>query len=296
MFLRRLPRGDGRGAFGLAPVAHCPPVGAAETPSQDRQRDLAAERVRLEAEFFRLFKAEKLDDAIPIGEKLVSNLRQSLVSKTPGPEGERALRQTQENLESLLSWLVGQHARCGDWATAIRKQRELAEAVEQVYGKDDYRARDARWEIAYRELLQRLKPEDARQLVNADQAEKNFIALYGQGKYREARPLSEEILQVRCRLLEDSDSRIATSLNNLASLYQHQGDYARAEPLFRQASESWKKAAGENHPEYATSLNNLASLYQDQADYCAGRAAVPPGDGNPQEGPRGESPPLCRKP
>ena len=63
-------------------------------------------------------------------------------------------------------------------------------------------------------------------------------------------------------MLGENHPDYATSLNNLAGLYQAMGDYAKAEPLFRQALEINKRALGENHPDYATSLNNLAALYQ----------------------------------
>ncbi len=55
----------------------------------------------------------------------------------------------------------------------------------------------------------------------------------------------------------------ATSLNNLAVLYEAMGRFTDAEPLYRQAMEICKVQLGENHPDYAISLNNLAGLYQD---------------------------------
>ena len=57
---------------------------------------------------------------------------------------------------------------------------------------------------------------------------------------------------------------MATSLNNLAGLYQAQGKYAEAEPLYQRALAIWEKALGPEHPDVATSLNNLAALYQAQ--------------------------------
>jgi tetratricopeptide (TPR) repeat protein len=55
---------------------------------------------------------------------------------------------------------------------------------------------------------------------------------------------------------------VATSLNNLAALYQTQGDYAKAEPLYKRSLAIWEKALGPDHPNVATSLENLAKLYR----------------------------------
>ena len=61
---------------------------------------------------------------------------------------------------------------------------------------------------------------------------------------------------------------MATSLNNLATLYQAMGRYAEAEPLFRRGLEIREKQLGEDHPDVATSLNNLADLYQGHGRYA----------------------------
>ena len=60
---------------------------------------------------------------------------------------------------------------------------------------------------------------------------------------------------------------MATSLNNLAALYQAQGKYGEAEPLYQRALAIWEKALGPEHPDVATSLNNLAGLYYAQGKY-----------------------------
>ncbi len=64
------------------------------------------------------------------------------------------------------------------------------------------------------------------------------------------------------------DPRLATSLNNLALLYQARGKYAEAEPLQRRSLTIREKVLGPQHPNVATSLNNLAGLYQDQGKYA----------------------------
>ena len=53
---------------------------------------------------------------------------------------------------------------------------------------------------------------------------------------------------------------VATSLNNLASLYYAQGKYAEAEPLYKRALPIDEKALGPDHPHVATSLENYAAL------------------------------------
>ena len=53
----------------------------------------------------------------------------------------------------------------------------------------------------------------------------------------------------------------ATSLNNLAVLYNSQGKYDDAEPLFKRALAVREEVLGPMHPDTATSLNNLAVLY-----------------------------------
>jgi tetratricopeptide (TPR) repeat protein len=53
---------------------------------------------------------------------------------------------------------------------------------------------------------------------------------------------------------------LATSLNNLASLYQAQGRYAEAEPLHKRSLAIREKALGPEHPDVATALENYAAL------------------------------------
>jgi tetratricopeptide (TPR) repeat protein len=81
------------------------------------------------------------------------------------------------------------------------------------------------------------------------------------GDYAKAEPLYRQALEIRKQVLGDKHPDYATSLNNLAGLYELMGDYAKAEPLFRQALAIDKEALGDKHPECAQSLSNLAALY-----------------------------------
>jgi CHAT domain-containing protein/tetratricopeptide (TPR) repeat protein len=61
--------------------------------------------------------------------------------------------------------------------------------------------------------------------------------------------------------------QLATSIYNLAGLYQEQGRYAEAEPLLKRSLAISEKAFGPEHPDVASSLNNLASVYHHQGRY-----------------------------
>ena len=85
--------------------------------------------------------------------------------------------------------------------------------------------------------------------------------LVQQGKFSEAIPLQQQVLAWTEKTYGPDHLDTATSLNNLAFLYDNQGFYAKAEPLFLRALAIWEKALGPDHPTTAASLNNLAGLY-----------------------------------
>jgi len=69
-----------------------------------------------------------------------------------------------------------------------------------------------------------------------------------------------QALAMTKRLLGDEHPSVATSLNNLAFLYNSQGRYSDAEPLYIQALEIAEKQLGENHPNTITIGENLEYL------------------------------------
>ena len=58
---------------------------------------------------------------------------------------------------------------------------------------------------------------------------RRIVELYREGKFKEAIPLAEKLVALTKRAKGDEDPDTATSLNNLAELYQAMGDYAKAE-------------------------------------------------------------------
>ena len=70
------------------------------------------------------------------------------------------------------------------------------------------------------------------------------------------------------RLFKGDHSDVATSLNNLGSLYRAQGKYADAETLLKDALDMSKRLHKGDHPDLAQSLKNLGSLYLSQGKYA----------------------------
>ena len=102
----------------------------------------------------------------------------------------------------------------------------------------------------------------------ANRLDQEAEELYKQGQYSEATTLIEEALKIRKNLYPEQDhSDVATSLNNLAFLYQAQGRYTKAETLYKEALTMRKRLYSQDHPDVAQSLNNLAFLYQAQGRY-----------------------------
>ncbi|MEH2367891.1 tetratricopeptide repeat protein, partial [Nostoc sp.] len=75
-----------------------------------------------------------------------------------------------------------------------------------------------------------------------------------------AEPLYIQALALRRKLLGEEHPDVASSLNNLALLYDSQGRYSEAEPLYIQALDIFEQRLGVDHPNTITIRNNLADL------------------------------------
>ena len=67
---------------------------------------------------------------------------------------------------------------------------------------------------------------------------------------------------MRKRLFTGDHPDVASSLNNLAGLYNSQGRYSEAEPLYLDALAMFEQVLGTNHPNTITVRNNLQLLRQ----------------------------------
>ena len=98
--------------------------------------------------------------------------------------------------------------------------------------------------------------------IEWDILNQEVMDLHQQGNYDRAVVVAQKALEVAKENVGPDHPNVATSLNNLASLYDTQGDYAKAEPLFKRSLAIREKALGPDHPNVATSLENMAVLYR----------------------------------
>jgi tetratricopeptide (TPR) repeat protein len=86
--------------------------------------------------------------------------------------------------------------------------------------------------------------------------------------YLSEQNLAINYFQKAIDLASISSPDLATSLHNLAGLYESMGRYAEAEPLYLRSLTIREEQLGANHPDTANSLNNLALLYKSMGRYA----------------------------
>ena len=107
-----------------------------------------------------------------------------------------------------------------------------------------------------------------RLLKEAEALNQEVVGLSNEGKYREAISVAEKALAITEKALGPEHPDLATSLNELALLYETTGQYAEAESLYKRSIAILEKALGLEDPDVAASLNNLAALYQTTERYA----------------------------
>ena len=106
--------------------------------------------------------------------------------------------------------------------------------------------------------------EQAAELEEAKRLGEQADQLYNQGQYAAAIPLAEKALAIFEKVLPPEHPNVATTLNNVAALYDALGNYQKAEPLYQRALAICEKVLGLEHPNVALTLNKLAKLYRAQ--------------------------------
>jgi tetratricopeptide (TPR) repeat protein/CHAT domain-containing protein len=92
-------------------------------------------------------------------------------------------------------------------------------------------------------------------------------ALYRQGRYQEALPLAQKVLERAVSVYSEDHVQTARAQTALALVYRQLGEYAKAEPLFQRGLAIREAKLGKDHTDVAESLNQLAWLYQTTGRY-----------------------------
>lgn len=88
-----------------------------------------------------------------------------------------------------------------------------------------------------------------------------------QGDYRKAIWYYEKALEIKERALPPSHPLLATSIYNLASVYDCIGEYSRALSLYEKVLEIQQISLPPNHFHLAQTYNNIGLVYQSMGDY-----------------------------
>ena len=74
-----------------------------------------------------------------------------------------------------------------------------------------------------------------KEAAEAERLNAEVLKLYREGKYDEALPVAERVLELREKAFGGEDLKVAYALVNLANVRERRGEYKEAEPLFTRA-------------------------------------------------------------
>ncbi len=146
--------------------------------------------------------------------------------------------------------------RIGESSTYYGEACFLHGRIFHVQG-DTYQA-----ETWYKKSADILRPPGTFQdsLVYAECLNYMAILKLNFGDYTAAKAMFIEEIAIR-RQLGQGRSRYASSILNLAIVYEEESEYAEAEKNYLEAKELLSQSLGLEHPSYASCVNNLGGLY-----------------------------------
>jgi tetratricopeptide (TPR) repeat protein len=198
---------------------------------------------------------ENTDD--PEVKELVQKAEQLLIKKVDLDQAEKFLNQAHAKKKDKKSRLK----------EMLHKEEIEQAAISFQIGEVNFtQLKYKEAEEYYRRAAEEL-PKDEEKLF-ASYLNNAVLAMLEDGKYSQAIPLAEQVLDILEKKHGKEHPSVANSLNNLALLYEKQGKYPQSEPLYLRAVKIKEKILGKEHPSVAMSLNNLAELYREQGKYA----------------------------
>src|SRR5438552_5096886 len=152
-------------------------------PLTAAQKERLKERDRFGAETQKLRQAGKLAEAIAAAEKMLA------IERDVFGNGH-------EDVAGSLEQLAEMHEQREDFAAARKARQEVLAIRTKLHGEKHWRVTDARLALTHVDLLAKLTPEQRQEVNEAKQLSQKVVALKEQGKYREAIPLAQKVLEV----------------------------------------------------------------------------------------------------
>ena len=233
--------------------------------TRERDRAVAAEQLTAQQRT----QAERERDRAIAAERLAAEQR---AEAEGARDAERAERRRAEAL-------LGRAVKAEGQATAeAQRARTEAVTVQQVSGflVNLFKVSDPRHAqgntVTAREILDKGAEKITAELKGQPEVQARLMDAMGRvygnlGLNDRAKPLLEEALNIRKRVLGEKHLAVAESLYTLGTYHHHKGNYPAAELLFRQALALRKELLGREHPLVARSLGDLGSLLSERGEY-----------------------------
>lgn len=147
------------------------------------------------------------------------------------PMYERLLKDGDAKKAAELQRSYDKALNAEDWAEAKKSAQALLELRIDQQGPDHYEVIDAKQLMKDVEIQAKLTSDERKNLADTHQQNQQSFQLYQQGQYAKAAQLGERIVATRKKVLGENHPLYASSLVNLAVLYQSMGEDVKAEPL-----------------------------------------------------------------
>jgi tetratricopeptide (TPR) repeat protein len=154
------------------------------------------------------------------------------------------------------------------WDEAITRAEELLALRTRAQGPKHFETANAHWRLKGLRQLAAMPRGDRIAYQSGTTLNEQAGALFAQGKYVLAQPLSEKALEIRRRLLTDNHPETATIYKNVALNLSAQGKYVQAQPLFEKALGIRRRLLTDDHPDTAAGYNNVAYNLYAQGKYA----------------------------
>ncbi|MBY0231493.1 MAG: CHAT domain-containing protein [Gemmataceae bacterium] len=144
------------------------------------------------------------------------------------------------------------------WEAVAALKCRMAGIQEALWGRDHWKAADARREAADAAADVKRTPERRKALRLAHGLNVVAIEVHEQGMYDQVPRLLEKAMATFKKEVGERHPAYALSLNTLAEAKARLGEYESARRVLEEASAIVAETCGRKHPNYATCLNNLA--------------------------------------